>query len=108
MAKWDLSKVAIQDRKDAWADARRMNNTSDGDDLVKKPAHYADYKVEPITFIMGNSMSFWRGNLVKYASRAGLKMYPNKTQEESEITDLRKVQRYCEMRINEILKKEVL
>jgi len=77
-------------------------------DPINKPAHYANYKVEPITFIMGNEMSFWRGNLVKYASRAGLKLYPDMNREESEITDLRKVQRYCEMRINEILKKDPL
>jgi len=91
MAKWDLSKLAPAT-----------------EDLVEKPAHYANYAVEPITFIMANNMSFWRGNLVKYSSRCGLKLYPGQTQEESEITDLRKVQRYCEMRINQILKKEVL
>ena len=78
------------------------------DDHVNKPDHYANWKIEPITFIMGNQMSFWRGNLIKYAARAGLKLYPDLNQEESETTDLRKVQRYCEMRINEILKKDPL
>ena len=97
MAKWDVDKINA-----------KLAEIDQVDDVVEKPTHYAQYTVEPITFIMGNEMSFWRGNLVKYASRAGFKMYAGKTREQSEITDLRKVQRYCEMRINEILKKEVL
>lgn len=70
------------------------------DDIIHKPNHYARYLIEPITFIMRNGMEFWRGNLIKYASRAGYKMYPGKSQMESEIADLQKVIRYAEMRIN--------
>ena len=71
-------------------------------DLVNEPKHYARWSIEPITYIMRNGFEFWRGNIVKYASRAGYKMYEGKTQVESEIVDLEKVIRYAEMRINQL------
>lgn len=74
----------------------------DPEDIVDKPQHYARWKIEPITFIMRNGFEFWRGNIVKYASRAGYKIYDGMDQEDSEIKDLEKVIRYCEMRINQI------
>ena len=71
-------------------------------DIVNEPKHYSRWVIEPITYIMRNGFEFWRGNIVKYASRAGYKMYEGKTQVESEIIDLEKVQRYCQMRINQL------
>lgn len=71
-------------------------------DIIKKPDHYARWAIEPITFIMRNGFEFWRGNIVKYASRAGFKTYDGMTRDESEITDLQKVIRYAEMRINQL------
>lgn len=79
-----------------------------GDDVVNKPSHYARWSIEPITYIMRNGMEFWRGNIIKYSSRAGFKIYDGKTQEESEILDLEKVKRYCDMRINQITGEQVL
>jgi|TARA_R110000796_G_scaffold24792_7_gene70360 hypothetical protein len=78
------------------------------DDIVKEPEHYARWSIEPITYIMRNDFEFWRGNIIKYASRAGFKMYEGKTQVESEIIDLEKVIRYSEMRINLLNGKEKL
>ena len=75
-------------------------DTPDG--IVKAPSHYERYKMEPINFIMINDMEFWRGNIIKYVARAGFKPYPNQDATQSEITDLRKVQRYAEMRINQL------
>ena len=49
-------------------------------DIVNEPKHYARWAIEPITYIMRNGFEFWRGNIVKYASRAGYKMYEGKTQ----------------------------
>lgn len=71
-------------------------------DLVKAPDHYARYQIEPMTYVMRNHMEFWRGNIVKYASRAGHKVYDNMTRAESEITDLKKAIRYAEARINQL------
>lgn len=71
-------------------------------DIVNEPKHYARWTIEPITYIMRNGFEFWRGNIVKYASRAGYKMYEGKTQVESEIIDLEKVIRYSQMRINQL------
>ncbi len=71
-------------------------------DLVNKPAHYAKWVIEPITFIMRNGFEFWRGNVVKYVSRAGYKLYEGQDAVQSEITDLKKVMRYAEMRINQL------
>lgn len=69
-------------------------------DLVNKPSHYTRYPIEPVTFIMRNDLPFHVGNIVKYVVRAGYKVYPNMGETESEITDLKKVIRYAEMRIN--------
>ena len=68
-------------------------------DIVHKPAHYARFKIEPITFIMRNGMEFWRGNPIKYIARAGYKLYPGQDARQSEITDLKKAIRMCEMRV---------
>ena len=72
------------------------------DGIVKAPSHYERYTMEPVNFIMINEMEFWRGNIIKYVARAGFKPYPNQDTTQSEITDLRKVQRYAEMRINQL------
>ena len=79
-----------------------------GKEVVTRPEHYTKFAVEPITFIMGNGLSFEIGNIVKYAVRAGSKLYPGKTSTESEILDLEKVRRYAEMRINKLQNKAVL
>jgi hypothetical protein len=71
-------------------------------DIVNQPKHYLRWSIEPITYIMRNGFEFWRGNIVKYASRAGYKMYEGKTQIESEIIDLEKVIRCANMRINQL------
>jgi hypothetical protein len=70
--------------------------------VVIKPTHYTKWAIEPITFIMRNEMEFWRGNIIKYTARAGAKQYDGMDLVESEITDLEKVRRYAEMRINEL------
>ena len=75
-------------------------------DVVVKPEHYTRWSVEPIVFIMQNDIEFWRGNIIKYAMRAGFKRYNNQDQISSEITDLRKVIRYSEMRINQLEGRE--
>ncbi len=76
------------------------SNKEDPKDVVYRPDHYAQYTIEPIVFIMQNRLSFHVGNIVKYVMRAGSKIYENQTAIESEITDLKKAIRYCEMRIN--------
>jgi hypothetical protein len=71
-------------------------------DLIKTPSHYGEFVIQPVVFIMSNNFSFWRGNVIKYACRAGSKVYDGQTEVESEITDLKKAMRYCEMRINQL------
>jgi hypothetical protein len=78
------------------------------DEIVHKPSHYARWKIEPITYTMVNGFEFWRGNIVKYASRAGHKIYDGMDEIESEKTDLSKVIRYAEMRINQLNGEEEL
>ncbi len=77
-------------------------------DIINKPKHYTKFKIEPIEFIMQNGIEFWRGNIIKYASRAGAKLYEDMDEKQSEITDLMKVIRYAEMRINQLNNKDVL
>ena len=78
------------------------------EDIVQEPEHYARWKIEPITYIMMNGFEFWRGNIIKYTSRAGFKIYSGKTKDASEILDLQKVIRYAEMRINQLEGKDKL
>jgi len=78
------------------------------DSIVTRPAHYTKWVIEPITFIMRNKMEFWRGNIIKYATRAGSKLYDGMDEVQSEITDLEKVRRYAEMRINELKGEDIL
>tara|TARA_R110002167_G_scaffold7022_13_gene33141 strand:- start:120 stop:467 length:348 start_codon:yes stop_codon:yes gene_type:complete len=78
------------------------------EDVVNEPDHYVRWPIEPITYIMRNNFEFWRGNLIKYSSRAGYKLYSGKSQVESEIIDLEKVIRYAGMRINQLNGKEKL
>jgi len=51
---------------------------------------------------MSNGLSFWAGNVIKYVSRAGSKLYANQDTVQSEITDIKKAIRYCEMRLNQL------
>lgn len=78
------------------------------EDIINRPSHYTDYKIEPVTFVMENRLPFEIGNIVKYACRAGKKLYPNQDATRSRITDMRKVIRYAEMEINRLEGKDVL
>lgn len=80
------------------------------DDKVHRPSHYTDYEIEPIQFIMRNDPKgfYVRGNVCKYAYRAGKKQYDGLTLVESEIRDWDKIRRYSEMRINQLKGEEVL
>jgi hypothetical protein len=78
------------------------------EDIINRPSHYTDYKIEPVTFVMENRLPFEVGNIVKYACRAGKKLYPNQDATQSRITDMRKVIRYAEMEINRLEGKDVL
>jgi len=60
------------------------------EEVVVRPSHYARYLIEPVTFIMRNGFEFWRGNIVKYASRAGHKLYPGKDEVESRSSTFRR------------------
>ena len=81
------------------------------DDIVKQPSHYTRYEIEPITFIMMNDLDFATGNIVKYALRSAgsePKQYEGMTPVESAVTDLEKVRRYAEMRINMLKGEDIL
>ena len=66
------------------------------------PEYYRKLSIEPAVYIMTNGLEFWRGNIIKYASRAGYKLYEGNDYFESEIKDLRKLIEYAEMRIEQI------
>ena len=69
---------------------------------VKKQDHYTRLPIQPIEYILDNNMEYWRGNIIKYASRAGYKQYGGMGLEESAILDLQKAIHYCEMQISQI------
>ena len=84
------------------SDQRSDCATTDERMWISEPSHYTQYPIEPKDFIVRNGMEFWRGNIIKYASRAGSKLYDDVDECESEIRDLKKAIRYAEMRINQI------
>jgi hypothetical protein len=69
---------------------------------VKNQDHYTRLPIQPAEYILDNNMEYWRGNIIKYASRAGYKNYQGMGLEESAILDLRKAIHYCEMQISQI------
>jgi hypothetical protein len=76
--------------------------------VVREPHHYTRFTIEPVTFIMKNGLDFETGNIVKYACRAGHKLYEGMDETQSAITDLEKVRRYAEMKINLLKGEDVL
>ena len=89
-------------------DSRENVIVEDTVNIVNEPNHYTRWTIEPITFTMRNGFEFWRGNIIKYASRAGYKLYGGMDKMQSEITDLEKVIRYSQMRINQLKGKDKL
>jgi hypothetical protein len=75
------------------------NRESNGADMVNKPPHYTDGKIEVIEFIEDKNLGFHLGNAVKYISRAG-KKDPDKT-----IEDLKKSIWYVEREIKRLTVK---
>jgi hypothetical protein len=71
-------------------------------DIIKQPEHYAQHPIQPVDFVMSNGLSFWAGNVIKYICRAGNKLYHGQDPVQSEITDIKKAIRYCEMRLNQL------
>ena len=73
-------------------DEKLTNN----DDIVNRPKHYTDGKIEVIDFIEDKKLGFCLGNAIKYIARAG-KKDPTK-----EVEDLKKARWYIDRRIKEI------
>lgn len=65
-------------------------------DVVNRPAHYTDGKIEVIDFIEDKGLNFHRGNAVKYIARAG-KKDPAK-----EVEDLKKARWYIDREIKRL------
>ena len=53
-------------------------------------SHYKDLKIQPIDYIMGNSLGYCEGNVVKYVSR---------WRDKGGIEDLRKAKHYIDFLI---------
>ena len=66
---------------------------------MDKPQHYNCLSIQPVEYTMANNYEFWRGNIIKYVSRAGFKLYPDKNNNESEIIDLKKAIECCNIRL---------
>lgn len=60
------------------------------EDLINRPSHYNTGSIEVYDFIEDQRLGFAKGNAVKYICRAGRKPYPQATDEEAEIRDLKK------------------
>ena len=61
-------------------------------DFVKSPDHYTQFAIEPLDFIMANSLSFPQGNVIKYVCR-----YKRK----GGLLDLKKARQYIDVMIEE-------
>lgn len=65
---------------------------------VKQQAHYTAMKIQPVTFITANKLSYNQGNVIKYVCR-----YPYK----DGIKDLLKARNYIDYLIQELETGEV-
>lgn len=72
------------------------DKVSPNEDIINRPAHYTDGKIEVIDFIEDKKLGFCLGNAIKYISRAG-KKDPTKT-----VEDLKKAIWYINRRIKEL------
>lgn len=77
-----------------------MNNESEVEmvtgenyDVVKRPSHYCSGGIQPKDFIRSNDLNFFRGNVIKYVTRAG------KKDKGKEIEDLLKARQYLDFEI---------
>lgn len=66
-------------------------------DGIKRPAHYARFPIDPVTFALINELPAWKFQVVKYTCRAG-----GKGNEED---DIQKAIRHLQMRL-ELLKRQ--
>jgi hypothetical protein len=71
------------------------------DDLINHPAHYTDGEIEVWDYIDDKSLGYFKGNAVKYISRAGKKSH------DTEIQDLEKAIAYLNREIERIKKNIV-
>lgn len=74
-------------------------------DVVNRPSHYADSKIEVIDYIEDKKLGFCLGNAIKYISRAGKKKDNGRDIVDKEIEDLRKAIWYINRRIYELENK---
>jgi hypothetical protein len=74
----------------------KVTTSADANDVINRPPHYTDGKIETIEFIEDKKLGFCLGNAIKYISRAG-KKDPTKT-----VEDLKKAIWYINRRIKEI------
>lgn len=52
---------------------RILKELDERQEKVSHPSHYNHFKIEPIDYILANSLSFCEGNIVKYVSRHSFK-----------------------------------
>ena len=71
-------------------------------DVINRPAHYTDSKIEVIDYIEDKKLGFCLGNAVKYISRAGKKKDNGRDIKAKEIEDLQKAIWYINRRIYEL------
>lgn len=71
-------------------------------DLIKNPSHYSRFKIEPADYAMDNELPHHVGSIVKYATRAGHKIYTDCDHLQSEKIDLQKAIEWAEKRIEKI------
>ena len=74
----------------------RCRDTEKSEDIVNRPKHYTDGKIEVIEFIEDKKLGYCLGNVIKYVARAG-KKDPTK-----EVEDLKKAEWYIKRRIKEL------
>ena len=71
-------------------------------DLIKNPKHYSRFKIEPADYAMDNELPHHVGSIIKYATRAGHKLYTGCDRLHSEKIDLQKAIEWAEKRIEKI------
>ena len=99
--RWDNGQSSLTDKElKAMTDTEFLDliehDKPANNDAINHPAYYTDGKIEVSDFIADKNLNFFRGNVVKYVTRAG------KKDPAREVEDLKKAQWYINREIERL------
>lgn len=73
--------------------------------MYEVPKHY-DFPIQPYDYISQNKLGWPAGNVIKYATRAGLKVNKGEEPIDAEIRDWEKIVKYAQLHLRDLRLKK--